>query len=185
MVQYTRVLIVSAEEAVSDFINALPSLYPLHDGPGADKQDPLSRFSTYFRKIIDNHDDFLFDVFGFAGDIQRFDFILEIAVEGIPGMIILVDPRRAETLENSKILIALIRAYNQQGSTPKAYLIVGTSPDTNPGLVRAQFGLEEGEHLAVCDLSDLNSIKSVLLTLIRLIPEYATVTRLVTALTQL
>lgn len=180
MLQYGRILITSVhEEAVCAFIDAIPASESLVANFVTDKQNPSSRAGSYFRHIID-HEDFTFDIFGFSGDIKRFDFQVEFVLESVPGVILLIEQLDAESLNNSRVLLDFIRAF-----TPKVYLVVVTSPVIAAGFLRTQLALSETEPLLSCNIKDPNSVKHSLLTFLQLIPQFAENTVLLTKLAQL
>src|SRR5258708_6094284 len=104
---YTRILILSAlEEEVSEWLNAVPSQGPFYpDNPIVDKKDPTRHARGYYRKVINQHE-LIFDIFGMAGDLKKFDWMLEVTLEGLMGIIFLVDQRKTESYEDSKAFLA-------------------------------------------------------------------------------
>ncbi len=177
---YNRILIVSAlEEEVRQLINAVPAQTSTLETPIKPAKDPKYP-RGYYRKIIDQKD-LIFDIFGLTGDIAKYDFVLEITLEGLPGVILLVDQDRPETYEASKAILALLHSYNLE----VPIIVVDISPISNTELMREQLGVLEEELFLNCNLKDLKSIKNVILTLVRLIPEYAENQELLIALSQL
>jgi len=178
----TAIMVVSPliEETV-EWINVLPSEGKLHDSPTqVSPKKPSIRMRHCYRTV--NHsDERNFDVSAYAGDIAAFDFALEISILGVNGVILLVDHRRPESYQAAKEILTLIRSYELKA----IIAAVDVSPDANPVLMRAELGLLDEELYLRCDLIDPQSVKEVMMTLVRLIPEFANNTRLMDELNQL
>ncbi len=161
MFKYTRILIASVNaDAVDDFIKAISSPYPIVYGR-TDNSNSRLPLSIYFRKIID-HEEVVFDVFGFAGDVKQVDFVFEISVEGIPVVVLLVPYQLANAIENTQAYLDLLRAWQI-----KTFIIADLKPSDNVAMLREQLKLSDNESLLTCSISDPQSVHEVLSRLLR------------------
>lgn len=178
---YTRIIVVSASvKAVEELINTIPAQVPKNQEVlPINPKDPNFP-KSYYQRII-NQDDVLFDIFGLAGDLIKYDFVLEIPIDGSPGIILLVDQDPPESYESSKGILALLHGYDLEAPI----VVVDTASNSDAAFMRTQLDLLEKEPLLSCDLKNLNSIKNVILTLVELIPDYAANQNLLRALKQL
>jgi hypothetical protein len=108
--------------------------------------------------------DLVLYLFGTPGQ-DRFDFMWEILGEGMLGYVLLVDSSRPESLEEA---VSIRAAFRKMANVP---FVVGYNrsdglDDAEAARVREALDLEPYVPLVACDVTDRESVKSVLLALL-------------------
>jgi len=103
-------------------------------------------------------------LFGTPGQ-DRFDFMWEILGEGMLGYILLVDASRPESLDEAG---SILNAFRKMARVP---FVVGLNrsdgmDEDEEAKVRAQLDLDADVPVVPCDVTDRESVKSVLLALL-------------------
>jgi hypothetical protein len=108
--------------------------------------------------------DLVLYLFGTPGQ-ERFDFMWEILGEGMLGYVLLVDWSRADSLDEAS---AILTAFQKMARVP---FVVGlnraenVTDDQEVGF-RQQLGLDDDVPVVPCDVTDRESVKTVLLALL-------------------
>jgi hypothetical protein len=108
--------------------------------------------------------DLVLYLFGTPGQ-DRFDFMWEILGEGMLGYVLLVDAARPDSLEEAK---AILDAFRRMAHVP---FVVGLNrsaglDENEEATVRAGLELDTDVPVVPCDVTDRESVKSVLLALL-------------------
>jgi small GTP-binding protein len=108
--------------------------------------------------------DLVLYLFGTPGQ-ERFDFMWEILGEGMLGYVLLVDWSRPDALEEATPILA---AFRKMARVP---FVVGLNraeslPDQDEVRVREFLGLDDDVPVLPCDVTDRESVKTVLLALL-------------------
>jgi signal recognition particle receptor subunit beta len=103
-------------------------------------------------------------LFGTPGQ-ERFDFMWEILGEGMLGYVLLVDASRPDSLQESS---GILDAFRKMAHVP---FVVGLNrsegvDEVEEGVIRSRLGLEPEVPIVPCDVTDRESVKSVLLALL-------------------
>jgi hypothetical protein len=113
--------------------------------------------------------DLVLYLFGTPGQ-DRFDFMWEILGEGMLGYVLLVDASRPESLDEAT---AILTAFRKMASVP---FVVGLNrsegvDESEEGVVRERLVLDADVPVVPCDVTDRESVKSVLLSLLYAVVE--------------
>jgi small GTP-binding protein len=108
--------------------------------------------------------DLVLYLFGTPGQ-DRFDFMWEILGEGMLGYVLLVDAERSESLDEA---VSIRAAFRKMAHVP---FVVGLNRADNldeveEAEIRARLDLEPDIPIVPCDVTDRESVKSVLLALL-------------------
>jgi hypothetical protein len=108
--------------------------------------------------------DLVLYLFGTPGQ-ERFDFMWEILGEGMLGYVLLVDASRPDSLQESS---GILDAFRKMAHVP---FVVGLNrsegvDEVEEGVIRSRLGLEPDIPIVPCDVTDRESVKSVLLALL-------------------
>jgi small GTP-binding protein len=108
--------------------------------------------------------DLVLYLFGTPGQ-DRFDFMWEILGEGMLGYVLLVDASRPESLDES---VSILAAFRKMAHVP---FVVGLNradglDEAEEANVRSTLDLEADVPVVPCDVTDRESVKSVLLALL-------------------
>jgi small GTP-binding protein len=108
--------------------------------------------------------DLVLYLFGTPGQ-ERFDFMWEILGEGMLGYVLLVDASRPDSLQESS---GILDAFRKMAHVP---FVVGLNrsegvDEVEEGVIRSRLGLEPEVPIVPCDVTDRESVKSVLLALL-------------------
>lgn len=118
--------------------------------------------------------DLVLYLFGTPGQ-DRFDFMWEILSEGMLGYVLLVDAARPESLDEAA---SILEAFRAMAHVPfvVGYNRADSVDETDDGRIRGVLDLDSETPIVPCDVTDRESVKSVLLALL-----YAVVDSLDTA----
>jgi len=108
--------------------------------------------------------DLVLYLFGTPGQ-DRFDFMWEILGEGMLGYVVLVDASRPESLEEA---VGIVEAFRRMAPVP---FVVGLNraegvDESEEAAVRERLDLPADVPVVPCDVTDRESVKSVLLALL-------------------
>jgi uncharacterized protein len=108
--------------------------------------------------------DLVLYLFGTPGQ-DRFDFMWEILGEGMLGYILLVDASRPESLDEA---VSILEAFRKMARVP---FVVGLNradglDEADEAKVRNRLDLDRDVPVVPCDVTDRESVKSVLLALL-------------------
>jgi small GTP-binding protein len=108
--------------------------------------------------------DLVLYLFGTPGQ-ERFDFMWEILGEGMLGYVLLVDASRPDSLQESS---GILDAFRKMAHVP---FVVGLNrsegvDEVEEGVIRSRLGLDPEVPIVPCDVTDRESVKSVLLALL-------------------
>jgi small GTP-binding protein len=103
-------------------------------------------------------------LFGTPGQ-ERFDFMWEILGEGMLGYILLIDPTREESIAEAK---GIHEAFRKMARVPYVVALnrVEGIDEVEEARIRSQVGIDASIPVVVCDATDKDSVKSVLLALL-------------------
>jgi signal recognition particle receptor subunit beta len=152
-------------------ITVLSTEKAITDGEVSRKTD--TTVAMDFGRITIDRDLVLY-LFGTPGQ-DRFDFMWEILSEGMLGYVLLVDATRPESLDEA---VSILEAFRAMAHVP---FVVGYNraeglDEVDEGRIRGALDLTQEIPIVPCDVTDRESVKSVLLALL-----YAVVDSLDTA----
>jgi len=108
--------------------------------------------------------DLVLYLFGTPGQ-DRFDFMWDILGEGMLGYVLLVDTTRPESLTDARGILAAFRRMATVPFVVACNRSDSLAPDDEERL-RDSLGLDPGVRLVPCDVTDRESVKTVLLALL-------------------
>lgn len=113
--------------------------------------------------------DLVLYLFGTPGQ-ERFDFMWDVLGEGMLGYVLLVDGQRPESLEEAQGILAAFRRMAPVPFVVGVNRSRGLDPD-GEAQVRSALALDPRTPVVPCDVTDRESVKSVLLALLHAVVE--------------